>query len=149
MARPSHVSGPSLLYAWCQVDHLCARRTDTGYTHRQSSVCMSRYQYFSLIKGGPYRPRTINTAISVVDQATSFYRGCLAPSAETMPVGKCLRNFSFAAEFLWTVPGCGLGGFPVSVRRRGMWAVLTACLPRRDPPPGGCDSLHPDHACWA
>ena len=58
LARPSHVSGPSLLYVWCQVDHLCARRTDTGYTHRQSSMCMSRYQYFSLVKGGPYRPRT-------------------------------------------------------------------------------------------
>ena len=84
LARPSHVSGPSLLYVWCQVDHLCARRTDTGYTHRQSSMCMSRYQYFSLVKGGPYRPHTINTVTCVVAQSTMF-RGCLIQTAEAMP----------------------------------------------------------------
>lgn len=53
---------------------LCLRRPDTGHTQRHNRVCMSRYQYFSLAKGMPNRPHTINTGICVVDQATMFQR---------------------------------------------------------------------------
>ena len=148
LARPSHISVFSLFNVWCQVDHLCARRTDTDYAHRRSSVCMSRYQYFSLVKGGPYRPHTINTAICMVDQATLFHRGCLIQTADAKPAESVQAISPLRQAFCSQCQGCGLGGFPVSVRRRGMWAVLTACLSRRDSLPGGCGSLPPDHTYW-
>ena len=148
LARPSHVSDPSLLHVWCQVDHLCVRRTDTDYTHWQSSVCISRYQYFSLVTGGPYRPRTKTPQSALLPSrlcstVVSMYK------ARKLCPRKVFKHFLLCGRLSVSMPGCGLGGFPVSVRRRSMWAVLTACLPRRDPPPGGCGSLHPDHACWA
>lgn len=148
LARPSHISVSSLFNVWCQMDHLCARRTDTGHTHRRNRTYMSRYQYFSLVKGGPYRPRTINTGICVVDQASMFHRGFLVQGAEAMPAESVQAISPLRQAFCSQCQGCGLGGFPVSVRRRGMWAALNACLPRRNPQSGGCGSLPPDHTYW-
>lgn len=81
------VISPFPLYLLCGArwTALCLRRPDTGHTQRHDRVCMSRYQYFSLAKGMPYWPHTINTGICVVDQATLFHRGYLVQGAEAMP----------------------------------------------------------------
>ena len=89
------VISPFPLYLLCGArwTALCLRRPDTGHTQRHNRVCMSRYQYFSLAKGMPYWPHTINTGICVVDQATMFQRVSSYQERGNYARGKVFKEF--------------------------------------------------------